>query len=598
MIIQHNIQAMNGSRMLNTTTKVLRKSTEKLSSGYRINRAADDAAGLAISEKMRGQIRGLQQGSNNIEDGISLCQVADGALSEVNDMLHRVSQLSIQAANETNTTEDREDIQLEINAIVKEIDRIGNTTEFNTIRLFKGGTAEERISDSEIRDIDWSSGPGSDLKLYDLALGHSPFLANSNGREMNLRAVYKNATPTFSSEGMQLIYGSGSTSDALFRIKYTDDFGGVQEIRSNLSTITPTNYSYNESEKIWSRDFHFTRGTEIDVTITQSIQAKENLSTEKYYLFNYSVKNASSKEIDFDFIFNADTAYGGNSEGDHEEGYYMEGNLLNNFTMYSSTSSPFDDGVTSSYSRADGVPNSFSIINTKKALSFSEKIHFDGGTKPDSLLVGPYGRLTSWSTYDDLASQLGGDTENRDIAFSLLWNDKLSANGGTKDYKFSYGIIATNKDNNLKGVPITPLNPNSVAEYDYYKKLWIQAGANGGQGMWLKIGELSSQTLGIDEISVLTTDDAVAAIDKAENASQLVVNKRSLIGAQQNRLEHAVLSNDNTSENLQASESRIRDVDMADEMAEYSKYNILQQAGQSVLAQANQVNQGVLSLLQ
>lgn len=138
MIIQHNIQAMNGKRILGRSTKKLRKSTEKLSSGYCINRAGDDAAGLAISEKMRGQIRGLNRATENVEEGISLIQTADGALAEVSDMLHRIKELSVQAANDTNTKEDREAIQMEINEIIHEVDRIGNTTEFNTIPLFKG----------------------------------------------------------------------------------------------------------------------------------------------------------------------------------------------------------------------------------------------------------------------------------------------------------------------------------------------------------------------------------------------------------------------------------------------------------------------------
>ena len=139
--IAHNLSAMNAQRQFGINTQSKTKSTEKLSSGYKINRAADDAAGLSISEKMRRQIRGLTQGVRNTQDGVSLCQVADGALAEVNDMLHRITELSVKSANGTNSEQDRQYIQEEINQILQEIDRIGDATEFNEIKIFKGPSA-------------------------------------------------------------------------------------------------------------------------------------------------------------------------------------------------------------------------------------------------------------------------------------------------------------------------------------------------------------------------------------------------------------------------------------------------------------------------
>lgn len=139
-VVAHNLLAMNANRQFNITNKNKAKTTEKLSSGYRINRAADDAAGLSISEKMRRQIRGLSQGVRNTEDGVSLCQVADGALAEVTEMLHRITELSIQSANGTYTDDDRQAIQQEISQIQQEIERIGETTEFNERKIFGGGS--------------------------------------------------------------------------------------------------------------------------------------------------------------------------------------------------------------------------------------------------------------------------------------------------------------------------------------------------------------------------------------------------------------------------------------------------------------------------
>ena len=138
MVVQHNMQAMNSNRMLGVTTSAQAKNTEKLSSGYRVNRAADDAAGLTISEKMRSQIRGLTQASRNSQDGISCVQTAEGALNEVEDMLQRMNELAVKAANGTNTTADREAIQSEVNSLVSEIDRVQSTTQFNTLNLLDG----------------------------------------------------------------------------------------------------------------------------------------------------------------------------------------------------------------------------------------------------------------------------------------------------------------------------------------------------------------------------------------------------------------------------------------------------------------------------
>ena len=153
MVIAHNIFAMNAQRQLNIVTKNKEKTTEKLSSGYRINRAADDAAGLSISEKMRRQIRGLSQGIKNTEDGVSLCQVADGALAEVSDMLHRITELSIKSANGTNSDEDRKAIQQEISQIMQEIDRIGDTTEFNERKIFGGGEPSKKYKPLTVSPI-------------------------------------------------------------------------------------------------------------------------------------------------------------------------------------------------------------------------------------------------------------------------------------------------------------------------------------------------------------------------------------------------------------------------------------------------------------
>ena len=172
MIIQHNMQAANANRMLGSVVTAQSKSTEKLSSGYRINRAADDAAGLSISEKMRGQIRGLDQASTNAQDGISLIQTAEGALNETHSILQRMRELAVQAANDTEVGEDRQAIQREINQLVEEVDRIATTTQFNTMNLLEGSFTGKKLqigaNKGQDMDIAIDSMKAQDLLISDL----------------------------------------------------------------------------------------------------------------------------------------------------------------------------------------------------------------------------------------------------------------------------------------------------------------------------------------------------------------------------------------------------------------------------------------------
>ena len=246
----------------------------------------------------------------------------------------------------------------------------------------------------------------------------------------------------------------------------------------------------------------------------------------------------------------------------------------------------------------NGIPDSFSIVDMENSLSFSEKITFNGGdANPDSFSIGHYSRIDEWPYYDsaETNSQLGANAIRRDLGFSLLWNDTLTT-GQTQQYSFNYGIEEVDTDDNLTNVTITPgSNPTTIHTGD--NTLWIQTGALEGSGLNITIGEMDAEVLGIKGIDVTTFSNAQRAIDKADKALITVAKQRSVIGAQQNRLEYAKSIADNIRENTQASESRIRDLDMAKEMVDNSKYSILQQSGQAMLAQANQLPQGILSLL-
>ena len=409
MVVQHNLTAMNSNRMLGLTTASQAKSTEKLSSGYKINRAADDAAGLSISEKMRKQIRGLTQASSNAQDGISAVQTAEGALNEVQDMLQRMNELAVKAANGTQAENDRSYIQNEIDQLVTEIDRVSTTTKFNESYLLKGvnqdGTAAKltyKTAKGNIADIDEATGK----KEY--ALG------NATAQTVTDKGTYKLAT-------VQVL---GKT------------YGLVTDIKD-------------------------------------------------------------------------DTA--------------------NNHTL-----------------------------SKEDALADAKNTATDG----------------AFATQDELLAQIKEDLNK----------------AGAGDIK----SISVDKDGKVTVEAFADLN----ASLNF--SLHVGADSTEDNKIDVDISMMSARGLGVNGIQVSGNDDtnATAAIDTISAAIQKVSTQRSALGAVQNRLEHTINNLDNVVENTTSAESAIRDTDMATEMVKYSNNNILSQAGQAMLAQANQSNQGVLSLLQ
>ncbi len=594
MVISHNLPAMNSNRQLGMTTSKIAKSQEKLSSGYKINRAADDAAGLSISEKMRKQIRGLDRGVRNTMDGISLCQVGDGALAEVTDMIHRLEELSVQAANGTNSETDRRSIQDEVDQIIKEVDRIGDTTKFNEVFLFKGKKADGIkmiVADEAEGDI-----PFSDFKLRDMRLGTSPFSSGSGAGELGLSAFVNNASSSFNGKNYNLIYGSGSTSTSSCRLSFQTGDPVIVNLKEN---VTVENYAEDVANNAVSRDIVYedtANGYKLRVTqIIKTVQGDD----EKYYDISYKLADESTNTTNpitnVDFMFHVDTAYNNN---DICEGYYVDGERLSKTALYRKDDSSLSDVIgtqTSTYLKT-GIPDSLSIIDVDAALSFSEKITF-GSEKPDVFSLGYYGSIYSWDYYKSLGSNLGQNAISADLGFSAIYSRDISS--GPATISFKYGITPSESDNNLKGTPLH--KKEAVAEpvrVSNPKNIWIQSGADALDGIILQSREMNANILEIDDFNVLTMELATDSINKVEKALKYINALRSLFGAQQNRLEHTVKNESNVVENTQAAESRIRDTDMADEMVRFSMNNILQQAGQSMLAQANQTPNGVMSLLQ
>ena len=461
MVVQHNLQAMNANRMLNITTGSQSKSAEKLSSGYRINRAADDAAGLSISEKMRKQIRGLDQASTNAENGVSAVQTAEGALTEVHSMLQRMNELAVQASNGTNSQTDRDAIQSEIEQLTTEIDRVAETTKFNETYLLKG-------------DAD-----GATKDVY------------MNGHDAGLKGTLTDGATT-----------------ATFKVA-----AGALDAGKKV-TIGGKEYSIGstaaEAKKLYDADA-------ADGTGKVKIDGKE-------YTLNDTAPDTGAGEIsktELDKLVKAGVTveYGGKS-----------------LTVMN------DNG-------GDGVDDSDSSIisaDKAKALMTAELTTANniGATKTAAT-------ITAGTYASDTGMEFTITKGTAEVAEKLNFNLHVGSDADM-----------TNKIN-------------------------------------VNIETMNSSYLGIKGLNV-SDDTGVAAtyaVDAIADALQKVSDQRSSLGAVQNRLEHTIANLDNVVENTASAESRIRDVDMAEEMVEYSKNNILAQAGQSMLAQANQATQGVLSLL-
>ena len=493
MVVQHNLQAMNANRMLNITTGSQSKSAEKLSSGYRINRAADDAAGLSISEKMRKQIRGLDQASTNAEDGVSAVQTAEGALTEVHSMLQRMNELAVQASNGTNSQTDRDAIQSEIDQLTTEIDRVAETTKFNETYLLKGDAngATKKIY-LEAHDA------GLKGKLTDNGDGTATFVMDDLKAGDSVTIAGKSYT----------IGGTADDIDTLF----TDN---------NITGTTA-----NEKIKINGTEYTY-------VEAKNAVPGTSGAVTAGWY-----TKDPGTP-----------------ADGKTETPVYANTDAIKalkgaTVTVGTSSVTLMTDAAGGA---ADGIDdNDSSVISKAKAYELASK----------ELLK---------------ANQIG-DTEG---------NAKVT-DAGDQD------ITLTNGDGTFK----IKLAQTEVAEKLNFN-LHVGSDADMTNKINVNIETMDSSYLGIKGLNV-SDDTGVAAtyaVDAIADALQKVSDQRSSLGAVQNRLEHTIANLDNVVENTTSAESRIRDVDMAEEMVEYSKNNILAQAGQSMLAQANQATQGVLSLL-
>ncbi|MBQ9989320.1 MAG: flagellar hook protein [Lachnospiraceae bacterium] len=517
MVVQHNLTAMNSQRMLGITMDKQAKSSEKLSSGYKINRAADDAAGLSISEKMRKQIRGLTQASLNAQDGISAVQTAEGALHEVQDMLQRMNELAVKAANGTNSEDDRNYIQDEVDQLITEIDRVAETTKFNETYLLKG----DKTKTSTV--YSYSSDAAKITKMDDTAA-----------------TLYDVCGTQISAEAAKILLEKG---EQLYTTAGTHTAAVAGDV-SNTTHVKLTADLYDASGHV-----AYKAGDILAVGTDTSKLYTDTTATTAAGATATNVNNKEVITVAVKDIMSADGTilYATGSE--------VPTTVANNITKYYST-------VTLGTVAVEGTdykitePNLYDKDGNGIAENGLES-YFDIDETGKKVYKG--------GLYDSNGNAVGT------VGNSLPEDDELKKFIASADT--GIGALSFN--------------------------LHVGADATSNNQIQLELSAMDAETIGIKDVKVdgATDENALSAIETVKAAIQKISTQRSALGAIQNRLEHTINNLDNVVENTTAAESQIRDTDMAAEMVKYSNNNILAQAGQAMLAQANQANQGVLSIL-
>ncbi|AKL93831.1 flagellar hook-associated protein Fla [Clostridium aceticum] len=677
MRINHNIPALNAHRLLSSNTNASSKVLERLSSGKKINKAADDAAGMAISEKMRAQVRGLKKASQNTLDGISLIQTAEGAMNEVHSMLQRMRELAVQSANGTVTDADRRAIQDEINQLTCEVNRIANGTEFNTRNILRGNeapnanTTVHRMSTgaaatfntSQVNDVaaEWNTGKVE--ALGDGGTGTFSF----NGVTVNINAAAAAAGPTVDAAAkvVNITLVNGSTGDAATAAAIISALSAY-EGTAGTTELDGFTFSGDVNGIIITGDgSHGVTNNNLRISVTGDVEiANTNITTRGQVAGKAFVDDAAvaalgdltSQQLSIwidgkervvilnkldgtalnatkDSLLEAFN----NAMGDLGQAIWNDNNQIEiKTTSIGGGSEVKLTGTTlvlenlfgtsdADALRTTGIPEkdtgeakgSFYFNDTPEIGSTltigDEKIEFFDSR------VGPY----TGSNRPINLSKTDGTTKNLDELVAELAD--LGINGAklSQDPNIKERLIVTANDTGFKGQAI--FIEGTPKEFVTN----LQIGPNQGQGFRLSVGDIRAQKLGISAaspegntgvkgaafrsiievtdglsegaieyaIDVSTEERATAAITVYDDAIIKVASLRGALGAIQNRLEYTAANLDNTTENLTAALSRIEDADMALEMSEFTKLNILMQAGTAMLAQANQRPQSILQLL-
>ena len=594
MRIQHNIMAMNAYRNYNNNTSALSKNLEKLSSGYKINRAGDDAAGLAISEKMRAQITGLEGAQKNAKDGISLVQTAEGALTEVHDMLNRMYSLAEQSANGTYENEtDRAQLQKEVVQLKTEIDRIADSANFNGIKLLDGSLSEAGAAGT-------TGSIEADLSKLglDITLGAENIDAVKGVYEVN--ALLGTATQVTN-------LNDGDKFE--FSMSFVDANGKEQTINKTI-TVKKTGGSGTDTE--WA--FYLDDGSEDGVKLTSANAtiAKGSNATVTRDALNTAIKEVLEADKTFKENFEvAALTSGNNSNGlgftarvpgsagatltDIDFSSQVGTTATNYATKIDVTAKPTD--AMKGYDLADAkvwdgksstLEDSIFEINGKKFAFIGSGVTID-----DDML-----KALNDAGVEHWVKLAGGTMAGSDVTAMV---EKIKKETGLDVEQGTVGS-GTNAGKWTAGTGGTQIifKPGTQSTEGASGGLTLQIGdtSDSYNQLTVTIKDCHTKSLGIEELDIGTQKGAAAALQTIENAINYVSDVRGTLGATQNRLDHTINNLSVMQENIQDAESTIRDTDIADEMMSYTKNNILIQSAQAMLAQANQVPQGVLQLLQ
>lgn len=552
------MMANNAIRNMNINSGNASKSMQKLSSGLRINSAADDAAGLSISEKMRGQIRGLDQASANAQDGISMTQTAEGALNETTSILQRMRELANQSANGTNTTADRSSIQDEVNQLTSEINRIGNTTEFNTQKLLNGGIGSNS-GDKITKATDATIVATGAITPSTVA---TTTKITVDGVTFDTTGIVANTTSA-TAAGDDLVAKLGAVTTG--GTKLSD----LVDITNNAGTLTFTDKSAGSNSKITFSAADVALGmsaattlsaTGTDTTVEKTgVQATTSLTAaattiNKGDSIKFTIGSDSAVEV----VLNSDVSK-----------TYDTANADSNVAKAAMNDLVKDlNAAIQKAGLSDKVTASLSQSNTVQFISTTGKDMTIAAGVGTSLSVG-----------------LGFTP----AAMAATGNIQQIVGPGAQGSGFSTTFqIGANKGQSMA------LNINDM------RAAALGITGNAGQSGFTTTNGVTDGTTDVKQeaaLNVMTKEDASKALDTLDKATALVSAERGKLGAIQNRLEHTINNLGTSSENLTSAESRIRDVDMAKEIMAFSKNNILQQAAQAMLAQANQAPSGVLQLL-
>ncbi|MFR3206668.1 MAG: flagellin [Oscillospiraceae bacterium] len=579
MVVQHNLQAMNANRMLGITTKEASGSTEKLSSGYRINRAADDAAGLAISEKMRKQIRGLSQASSNAEDGISCVQTAEGALAEVQDMLQRMNELAVQAANGTNSATDRQYIQDEFDQLIEEIDRVAETTKFNETYLLKGDDTK----------------PTKNMYITNYSVTYTKNDLPNNIKGIDYKTNYVGTNNIYivsssiysTSSNISLTGNKIQNGDDITKYMEKVKAGNTKDTNKAGATLNTTSYVAFVNVEL---DSDVQKGSNGNVNGHGQTNVTKDLSTDgttstvraNRDLFIYNTANSTVTRI---------------TEGTDMTEYLNTDNTMKD--KYRLVDVLYGDEKKVDSKAATSTRVQTSITNKQPFAWTDNYLERDVSSKQ---LYDADGQIVSGVALNKFFDENGNYKGGLYTSAQARAIDEVFANANDPRAKQLKDI-----GGNVTAATINAYITQSSTQVAAALDVELHAGSDSDRNnkVQVELSTLTAAGLGIDKLASYnigivdsTGNNATDAIDVIADAINMVSRQRSALGAVQNRLEHTIKNLDNVVENTTSAESAIRDTDMAEEMVKYSNSNILQQAGQSMLAQANQANQGVLSLLQ